>query len=244
MPNNNSICLYADWQAPSHVHACITTRNGGFSKPPYQHLNLSLNVGDNEEHVHKNRQHLIDSLGLPDQPHWLTQQHGNLVIPATHAPVADGSYTRQPNTICAVLTADCLPLLLCDKDGQQIAAIHVGWRGFCKHIIAKALATFPVTAEKILAWLGPCISNTHYQVGANVRDTCIATLADTASAFTWAGNQRWHADLHQIVQIYLRQSGVQNIFGKQHCTYQRVAHFFSYRRDKVTGRMASLIWMD
>lgn len=238
--------LAADWPVPPHVHAGTTLRKGGISLPPYDYLNLALHVGDDPDHVLKNRMRLGQYLNLPTEPVWLNQIHGNLVTCADANNIqttADGCYSTQANTVCTVMTADCLPLLLCDDQGTQVAAIHIGWRGFCNDIISVALEKFTCPDNKMLAWLGPCICAKHYATGKEVRDACLAICHHAEAAFAQISDTHWQTDLHKLVTLFLMQRGVQHIYGEQRCTYDEDQNFFSYRRNKNTGRMASLIWM-
>ena len=244
---NNDGWIAATWPAPDHIHAGTTTRRGGISKPPYATFNLADHVGDDQKNVSTNRELLRKQLNLPAEPCWLQQIHGNRVITAqTAEPTvpADGVLTDQANTVCAVLTADCLPLLLCDTQGTQIAAIHVGWKGFSNDIIANAVEMFSVKREHIMAWLGPCISANQYEIGYEVRDACLKICRVAEHAFTPGRNGHWFADLYRLVRCQLGHLGIENIHGGDYCTYGDAHLFFSHRRDGVTGRMASLIWMD
>ncbi len=254
MPNSNADqssefkWLAADWPAPSHVHAGTTLRHGGISSPPYDQLNLATHVDDDLGSVLNNRQRLLQYLNLPAEPIWLKQVHGNVVAVANAGlkqieTSADACYSTQTNTVCAVMTADCLPLLLCDDQGAQIAAVHIGWRGFCKNIISVALEQFTCPNNQIMAWLGPCICAKHYETGTEVRDACLAVCEGATDVFTTAKDGHVQTDLHRLVSVALNQQGVQHIYGEQRCTYEEDDDFYSYRKNKTTGRMASLIWM-
>ena len=237
----------ASWPAPSHIHAGTTTRTGGISPAPYDTLNLADHVGDKPACVTHNRTLLCTSLGLTVVPSWLQQEHGNRIINLadTHATLrGDGAYTTRKNQICAVLTADCLPLLLCDIQGTQIAAVHIGWRGYSRNIIAKAISRFTCRKPDLLAWIGPSISASNYEVGAEVRIACLQVTGDPDVGFLPTRKNYWHADLAGLVRYQLQACGVSNINGVNHCTLTDVERFYSHRRDGVTGRMASLIWMD
>ncbi len=240
--------IAADWPAPAHVHAGVTTRTGGASIGTYQGFNLATHVGDQAESVSANRKYLVNSLHLPAEPAWLTQVHGSHIITLSDSPadtLADGSYTRANNQVCAVLTADCLPLLLCDVDGREIAAVHVGWRGYCAGIIDSALSAFAARGKNLLAWMGPCISAACYEVGDEVRQACLAAHG-IAAAFTAADHRsgHWQADLGLLVKHSLNAGGVTRIYESGLCTFSNPEQFYSYRRDGNTGRIASLIWMD
>ncbi|MBI4006186.1 MAG: peptidoglycan editing factor PgeF [Gammaproteobacteria bacterium] len=232
---------------PDNVHAGTTTRMGGMSDPPYDTFNLAEHVGDNPKSISHNRELLRKQLNLPAEPRWLKQIHGNRVITAQTENLtvpADGIITDQANTVCVVLTADCLPLLLCDAQGTKVAAVHVGWRGFSKNIIANTIEMFSAKRKHIMAWMGPCISTSHYEVGAEVRDACLNVCAIAGQAFTPGRDDYWYADLHELVRCQLEYLGIENIYGGDYCTYSDSKLFFSHRRDGITGRMASLIWMD
>lgn len=243
-----------DWPAPAHVRACITTRAGGISLPPYASNNLGLHVGDDPESVAKNRTQLSDELGLMHRPQWLEQIHGVKVINAKTDGVvrtADGSYSNQPNHACLVMTADCLPILLCDKQGTQVAALHCGWRSLAKGICARGVQKFSTKPADILAYLGPAISQPHFEVGVDVLEAFFKSArsqqhADKiAAAFISAQRPLYfYADIYALARAELNALGVTAIYGGGYCTYADEARFYSFRRDKVTGRMASLIWRE
>ncbi len=176
----------------------------------------------------------------------MNQQHGNRVIKAeTQQPgPADGTYSDMGGKVCALLTADCIPLLLCNRDGTEIAALHIGWRGLCKRIIQRGLSMFNAAPHELSAWIGPHISQENYEVGADVVSACSSIWPETRLAITPGRAGHWHLDLGQLVKTELRQLGVADISGCRHCTYANKEMFYSYRRDSITGRMASLIWME
>ena len=239
--------IAANWPALDHIHAGTTTRIGGASGIPYDSFNLADHVGDNQKNVSHNRKLLRNQLNLPAEPYWLQQVHGNRVIAAkiaNSAEPADGIVTDQTNIVCTVLTADCLPLLLRNVHGTQIAAIHVGWRGFSKNIITNAIETFAENRENIIAWLGPCIGASHYEIDDEVRNACLNICGAAEHAFNPGRDGHWFADLHRLAKYQLAHLGIENIYGGGYCTYGDANLFFSYRRDGITGRMASLIWMD
>jgi polyphenol oxidase len=242
-----SFWLPANWPAPASIIAGTTTIQDGHSVEPYAGLNLSMHVGDEIEHVRQNRLLLEQELKLPRSPLWLRQVHENNVINASewssNIP-ADACYTNQKDTVCAILTADCLPLLLCDKNATQIAAIHIGWRGFTQNIIDIALSKFDRKHEDILVWVGPHIQVTNYEVGDEVRDACTRTVPGTEHAFSATREGHWLADLELLVRYQLNNRGISTIFSNNRCTYKEVDSFYSYRRNKITGRIASLIWID
>ncbi|MGF1727884.1 peptidoglycan editing factor PgeF [Photobacterium nomapromontoriensis] len=238
--------IIPNWPAPSRVRAVTTTRLGGHSVVPYQGLNLGMHVGDNQTVVQANRDDLQQALSLVTAPAWLNQIHSTTVIaldkPLLSVPDADGSYTCQPGLACTVMTADCLPVILCDRAGTQVAAVHAGWRGLANGIIEAALALFSVPASDILAWLGPAIGPSAFEVGSDVRDQFIAYQPEAQRAFQAYGD-KWLADLYRLATQRLNASGVDQVFGGEYCTYNEPERFFSYRRDGVTGRQATLIWL-
>jgi len=236
--------ILPDWPAPANVKALQTTRLGGVSRAPYDTFNLGLHVGDDPVRVNRNRQSL--SALLPSEPVWLEQVHGTVVANADAAAcrvVADAGVARQRGSVCVVLTADCLPLLLCDEAGTVVGAAHAGWRGLCDGVIEATVAAMGVAPHKLLAWLGPTISQEHFEVGSEVRDAFIARQAQAAEAFLAQGHGKYLADLYLLAHQRLSALGVVRIFGGTHCTYRERARFFSYRRDGVTGRMGTFIWM-
>jgi len=239
-----------DWPAPTKVRAFSTTRLGGQSQPPYDSFNLAQHVGDKPDAVSANRQHLRKLAGYSDEPAWLEQVHGNTVINATHAdkPVkADASFTTATNTTCVVMTADCLPVLFCDKQGKGVAAAHAGWRGLAAGVLEATLERLceelACPASHILAWMGPAIGPAAFEVGGEVRDTFIAQH-DVASAFIETDSQHWLMDIYAVARHRLGCAGVEDISGGQYCTFTDKEQFFSYRRENQCGRMASLIWLE
>ena len=236
-----------DWPAPRHVRAYTTTRRGGVSKGSFASYNLACHVGDDTESVRANRAQLQRELALPSPPIWLQQVHSNHVIDATTARpgvIADASYTRLPDIVCAVLTADCLPILVTNQQGTEIAAIHAGWRGLTQQIIQNALTRLQTPREQLLAWLGPAIGPTRYEVGEDVRAAAITQLACATHAFTPIRPGHWSANLYLLATQVLNHHGIKQVYGGEYCTYSDNQRFFSYRRDQHTGRMASLIWID
>lgn len=235
-----------DWSAPDCVRAVSTTRAGGISQPPYASLNLGDHVGDQNDAVTANRKKLGEHLGLDDCPRWLNQVHGNVIVSAEEVvtPVsADGAITSASRVVCAVMTADCLPVLLCDDTGAHIAAVHGGWRGLAGGVIEAAIAAFVargVDPRNILCWLGPAIGPGAYEVGQEVCDALHGGQDKDALSGNSAG--RWHLDLYALARIRLRVCGVTQVFGGGYCTYTDSERFFSYRRDGVCGRQATLIW--
>lgn len=243
--NDSPGWIAADWPAPTGVRAGCSTRTGGMSQAAYTSLNLAAHVGDSPRAVAENRRRLAEHLRLPAEPAWLDQRHGSKVI-AAHAAdslAADAAWTDRPGVVCAVLTADCLPLLLCDRDGSRVAAIHVGWRGLTAGIVSEALAKLGHT-DDLLAWIGPCIGPQAYEVGADVYQACRALGVGLDGAFVPGRRNHWLASLPELVRRLLSAHGVTACHGGIHCTFTDSSSFYSYRRDGVTGRMASLIWID
>lgn len=238
--------IAANWPAPEHIMAGTTTRKGGFSEKPYDSFNLALHVGGDTDKVKRNREKLSRQLNLPARPVWLNQVHGCGVIDGERAvnTSADACFTDMSNIVCAVMTADCILLLMCNRSGTKVAAIHVGWRGLCRGIIANSVGKFNESHEVLLAWFGPRICAHHYQVQDDMRNTCLQSLSTAAeSAFSPAGQGKWYADIEKLAKIELERLGILGIFTCDRCTYSEADVFYSYRRDGETGRMASLIWM-
>lgn len=243
--------LKADWPAPFHVKTAISTREGGVSLAPYSGLNLGSHVSDSAQAVAQNRQLFIQQAAMPAEPFWLNQVHGTecVVLEQTDfsaGPVtADASTTKTKGLVSVVLTADCLPVLFCDAAGTQVAAAHAGWRGLVDGVLEHSLAQFsdPMT---VMAWLGPAIGPTAFEVGDEVRQAFIAKDAKADAAFISVPGKsgKWLADLYQLARLRLRASGVSQIYGGGFCTYTDPQRFYSYRRDGQTGRMASCIWID
>lgn len=238
--------IVPDWPAPAGVVAVSTTRVGGVSSGCYESLNLATHVGDAAAAVDRNRQLLAAKLGLSDQPCWLQQTHGTRVVAAdnTTGPVAaDAALASGSNVVCVVMTADCLPVLLCDRRGLHVAAVHGGWRGLAAGIIAnaiEALASRGVSPADLLAWLGPAIGPAAYEVGEDVR--AAVQKAGAAEALATGVRGRWQLDLYSFARSLLRACGVEAIHGGGFCTHTEPQRFFSYRRDGACGRQASLIW--
>jgi YfiH family protein len=235
----------ANWPAPEGIVAGCTTREGGVSEGDFASLNLGAHVGDTIEHVAENRRRFTSICDLPAEPLWLDQVHGtNVAVEPESAapPAADAVLTRQPGRICAVMTADCLPVLLVSVSGQELAAVHAGWRGLCNGILENTLREFQAPATNILAWLGPAISQRNFEVGDDVRQKFVSHDVQAAEFFTPNENDRWQADLYGLARQRLMQAGVQRIYGDDSCTYDDSRRFFSYRRDGPCGRMASFVF--
>ena len=236
--------LLPDWSAPSNVRAVVSTRQGGVSQGPYASLNLGTHVGDDAVAVAENRRLFSDAAGLATAPGWLNQVHGCDVVAASaqSGASADACWTTQPGMPCAVLTADCLPVLFADRDGSCVAAAHAGWRGLAAGVLEATIASLPVPPQRLLAWLGPAIGPDAFQVGDEVRATFVAVAREDAAAFRPDGT-RWRADLFALARARLMRCGVGYISGGGICTVSQHEQFFSHRREGVSGRFASLIWL-
>lgn len=239
--------IYPDWPAPANVGALVTTRRGGASTAPFDSYNLGLHVGDDPLHVLQNRQHLEHELATQHPPQWLQQVHGIAVVEAcanNAAPAADACYTTEPGLPCAVMTADCLPVLFCTQKGDRVAAAHAGWRGLADGVLEATVRKLQVCPTELLVWLGPAIGPQQFEVGDEVRNAFITFEAGCAQAFAARPNKpgHWLADIYQLARIRLELLGVEQIYGGDFCTFTDAQRFFSYRRDGITGRMASLIW--
>lgn len=235
--------IVPEWPAPNPVRAVVTTRRGGFSAGRYASLNLGDHVGDDPNAVLRNRALL--ERHLPHPPLWLHQVHGTAVADAATSagvPSADASVTRIANAVCAVLVADCLPVLLCDAEGTVVAAAHAGWRGLCAGVVENAVAAMGAAPESILAWLGPAIGPTAFEVGNDVRDAFLAGDSRASAAFAPTKGGKWLADLYGLARRRLEAIGVRRVYGGGWCTFSDPERFFSYRRDGATGRMAALVW--
>lgn len=237
--------ILPDWPAPSQVRALSTTRHGGVSQPPWDSLNLGMHVGDDPARVAQNRARLREA--LPAEPLWLEQVHGTGVWQAGVAPRrADAAVSRTPGEVCAIMTADCLPVLFADHAGTVVAVAHAGWRGLCAGVLERTVEAMGAAPGDVLAWLGPAIGPAHFEVGPEVREAFMASDAVAADAFRPGNGDRWLADIFLLAQQRLHAAGLpgSNVFGGGLCTVTDRGRFFSYRRDGVTGRMASLIWLD
>jgi polyphenol oxidase len=238
-----------NWPAPAWVKAATTTRIGGVSLPPFASLNLSLNVGDQPSAVLENRQRLRKALSLPSEPQWLHQVHGNHTVmiedhPCEVTPEGDALYTEQTQQVCAIQTADCLPLLLCHRKKPAIAAVHAGWKGLASGVIENALQQFNCPGNELMAWLGPAIGPNAFWVQQPVVDRFVEQSTQAYSAFQNHCTKGWLANLYTLAKIRLQQAGVTAVYGGDYCTYTDIQRFFSFRRDHITGRMATLIWIE
>jgi len=236
-----------DWPAPAWVKAYSTTRQGGYSGSPFAALNLAHHVEDDRAVVQQNREWLSQHLSLPAKPLWLQQVHGvNIIshqVKSAVIPMVDGSYSKRLNEVCVVLTADCLPVLLCDQTGTSVAAVHAGWRGLAQGVIESAVQQLGIVGSELMAWLGPAIGAQAFEVGEAVRANFVAQDKSMGNYFVGIGGKKYKADLYGLARFRLQRLGVSAVFGGDRCTFSENADFFSYRRDGITGRQASLIWL-
>ena len=235
--------LTPQWPAPARVKSCVTTRAGGVSAGPFASFNLGDHVGDDPVAVAKNRQRLVSLLGC--RPAWLRQVHGTQVVEALAEPdvEADAGWSATPGVACAIMTADCLPALFCDRAGTRVAAAHAGWRGLAAGVLEATLDALALPADQVLVWLGPAIGVQAFEVGAEVREAFIAQHPQATEAFSSSHNAgKFMADIYQLARIRLAARGVTAVYGGDFCTYND-PRFYSYRRAAQTGRFASLIWL-
>lgn len=238
--------IFPDWSAPRGVRALSTTRVGGVSAPPWHSFNLGDHVGDDPRAVAANRALLRRE--LPAEPVWLTQVHGTRCLDAARAKPgieADASFTRQRGVVCAVLTADCLPVLLCDERAMVVAVAHAGWRGLAAGVIEATVGAMREPGASLMAWLGPAIGPQAFEVGGEVRETFVAHDPQATQAFVAAPGGKWLCDIHRLARQRLDALGIRRVAGADSsCTVRDSERLYSYRRDGVTGRMASLIWLE
>lgn len=235
--------LTPQWPAPARVKACVTTRSGGVSAAPFDSCNLGDHVGDAPQAVQKNRQRLVSLLGC--KPAWLRQVHGIAVVEAQPGDVleADASWTAKPGVACTAMTADCLPVLFCDRAGTRVAAAHAGWRGLAAGVLEATLDALALPSDQVLVWLGPAIGAQAFEVGAEVRDAFVAQHAQASEAFQPSPNPgKFIADIYQLARLRLAARGIEAVYGGDFCTFND-PRFYSYRRSAQTGRFASLIWL-
>jgi polyphenol oxidase len=224
-----------------------TFRGGGASVPPFDSLNLGDHVGDDPATVAANRAQLKVQAGLPADPIWLSQVHGvnvaDLDLPGATG-VADAAIARAAGRVCAILTADCLPILFSTESGDTVAAAHAGWRGLCAGVIEATVHAMDASPQRLLAWLGPAIGPQHFEVGAEVREAFLAADPESFDAFAPNSRGRFMANLAMLARRRLASLGVSRTYGGGECTYTRADRYFSHRRDGVTGRQATLIWRE
>lgn len=238
--------ISADWSAPANIRAVTTTRLGGYSVGPYAGLNLGDHVDDAPDTVIKNRQLLIQQLGLLKQPQWLNQVHGIEAVKASGEGIveqADACWSDETGQPCIVMTADCLPVFFTDQKGSRVAVAHAGWRGLADGVLEQTLSVFPEPSE-VLTWMGPAIGQQAFEVGAEVREQFCDLLDASVGAFLPSENQgKWLADIYQLARLRLKRAGVLEVGGGHYCTSSQADLFYSYRREGITGRMASVIWI-
>lgn len=238
-------CHVPDWVVPANIRALQTTRNGGTSKAPWASFNVGDHVGDDATAVAANRALLVSR--LPAEPLWLTQVHGIAAVDADQRPKirdADAAFARQPGSVCVVMTADCLPVLLCDRRGTIVAAAHAGWRGLAAGVLESTVAAMKVDPGELLVWLGPAIGPRCFEVGDEVRNAFVADNPAAGLAFVSHEAGKWLCDIYLLARQRLQRMGIMAISGGGECTVTEADRYFSYRRDGVTGRMASLIWLE
>ncbi len=250
--------LAADWPAPPGVQAFTTVRHGaGGSLPPFDRFNLGNRTspqGDDPQQVQRNRDELQRLAGLPCAPHWLRQVHGTGVLrfdapPAAQGmdaePEADAAVTSTPGVVLAILTADCLPVAFAARDGSEVAAAHAGWRGLADGMLEATLAAMRTPAREVIAWLGPAAGPAHYEIGGDVREAFLAHSAQADAAFVATRPGHWRVDLYALARQRLQAAGMAapDIHGGDHCTIAEPARWYSHRRDRRSGRMATLVWI-
>ncbi|GFE88239.1 peptidoglycan editing factor PgeF [Steroidobacter agaridevorans] len=256
-----------DWPAPPNVKAAATLRTGGVSQGAFSSLNLGSHVGDEPAAVAENRCLLGAALELPAEPTWLNQVHGINVVDANSSnvdggphdqdnpasaegatpeapPTADASVARGAGAVCVVMTADCLPVLFCDRDGMRVGAAHAGWRGLAGGVLGATIKALDVPPSRLMAWLGPAIEQDAFEVGGEVHEAFLKLAADNAAAFKANARGRWQADLYQLARNELTRLGVTAVYGGGFKCFADSERFFSYRRESRTGRMASLVWLE
>ncbi len=239
--------IIPDWPVPHNVRALSTTRTGGVSTGVYASFNLGAHVGDDSAAVVENRRRLRETLGLPHEPCWLHQVHDARVVRLEGAAItesADAAVSSKAGEACVVMTADCLPVLLCDAAGKTVAAAHAGWRGISAGVLEATVAAMQIEPGEILAWLGPAIGPQTYEVGEDVRAALAQDRPEAEQAFEPSRSGKWFCDLYALARLRLRSVGVRHIYGGGFCTLTESRRFFSYRRDGECGRMATLIWLE
>jgi len=249
--------IHPDWPAPNNIRAFTSCRSGGFSQPPYDSFNLAQHVGDDKDLVNKNRQLLPNHQNFI----WLNQTHSNICVDldingnvADEALQADACFSTRKSQVCAVMTADCLPVLFCDQQGTCVAAVHAGWRGLADGVIENTVSKMPVNTNKLMAWMGPAISQRHFEVGKEVKETFI-NYSQAFSRNALTTDNKYFADLYYIARQKMLALGITQVFGGEYCTYQQADLFFSHRRAThqasseanhiaTTGRIVSAIYLD
>ena len=245
--NESPFWLVPQWPAPSQVRAVSTLRFGGASVGDFDNFNLAMHVGDDPDAVLGNRRRLREALGLQREPAWLNQVHGVTVIEAKEfaaPPSADASFSREAGQACVVMTADCLPVLLCDRAGTRVAAAHAGWRGLVNGVLKATVDALDVRPSELLAWMGPAIEQDAFEVGDEVREQFIARDPQDHVAFVANDRGRWQADLYELARRELKRLGLSEIHGGGYRCFSDSERFFSYRRSARTGRMATMVWIE
>ena len=252
-----------NWPAPPGVRVATTTRRGGISAAPFDTFNLAAGIGDSPAAVAENRSCLTRALRLPEAPRWLKQVHGTRVVdaqsvgepaatPSAGAPAdppvtlveADAIVARHPGPVCVVLTADCIPVVISDRNGSRVAIAHAGWRGLAAGVLETTVAALGGPSKALIGWLGPGIGVDHYEVSDDVRDVFLAHAPDDATAFVPSPPGCWLADLFELARRRLHRAGVVSVYGGEHCTFSDPDRFYSYRRDGATGRIATIAWIE
>jgi YfiH family protein len=238
--------IEADWQASAGISACCTTRRGGVSRAPFDTLNLGLHVGDREADVLQNRARLCRALHLPAEPCWINQTHSARVVTLEQdaSRDADAAITREPGRVAVVMVADCLPVLLCNRAGSEVAAVHAGWRGLHRGVIQATVGAMRSPPAQLQAWIGPGISQRHFEVGEEVYAAFTDSLSAAESCFRGNRPGHWLCDLAGLAELVLRGLGVGEVRRSPCCSFGDSELFYSYRREGVTGRMAGLIWIN
>ncbi len=250
--------IVPEWPVPPQVRAAFTLRSGGVSAAPYDSLNVGAHVGDVPAAVQENRRRLREALALPSEPAWLEQVHGTGVVAidaldpragtpavdeAARPPTADAVTTHHSGPVCVIQVADCMPVLFAARDGSAVGAAHAGWRGLAGGVLQATVKSLRVPPAQLVAWLGPTIGQSNFEVGEDVRAAFTAEDAGAVSAFAPNMRGRWQCDLYALARRRLAMLGVENVFGGGWCTYADPTRFFSFRRDGRCGRMAALIWL-
>ncbi len=254
--HNKSLYIEASWSGgkPHNVQAFTTLKKGGVSTGDFSTYNLAMHVGDDPQAVKSNREKLCSDLALPSKPVWLEQVHSNKVlnisepddveISATAALMADASVSHRKGRVCAVMTADCLPIFFCNQHGTEVAVAHAGWRGLHAGIISNTVSAMHAPVDEILVSLGPAIGSQAFEVGAEVFTAFVTKNSMNNSAFEATEKGRYLCDIYQLARIELQALGIKKIAGGDYCTYHEDQRFYSFRRQQKTGRMVSLIWFD
>jgi YfiH family protein len=239
--------LVPDWPAPAHLRVLSTLRGGGVSEGPYASLNLAGHVGDRTEAVAANRLLLREAARLPAEPLWLEQVHGTTVTLHEGAdvtpPRADAAVAFEPGHVCAVMTADCLPVVFADRAGTRVGVAHAGWRGLVGGVLQATISSLGIPPADLHAWLGPAIGPAAFEIGPEVREACLAKVEGSVACLTPNDRGRYLADIYGLARLVLGAAGVTSVHGGGWCTHGDAQRFFSYRRDGVTGRMATLAWI-